>query len=291
MYGDVNIENCGGNLDLESRSSEVMVQGFKGDAEITSLYSAITAIDITGNLNVVSRSEEINIRNIGEDLDVSADYSDIDIINVTGFVRMVDRGGTMRVNNSGGLFAKGPYSDIFAESITGSASDTIEIENRSGIINLVDAKGIVVIDDEYSEMLLRKVTGDVNIINARSNSIKAIDINGDWVSRTQYCSLDIVRLKADLVKIHNRSDGVKITMIKLPARIDINNEYGEVDITVQDKIVGDITLDAKYGDIETDLPLRFRQEGSSSFAYGIIGSSENITNIVTRSGDIKFREF
>ena len=80
-------------------------------------------------------------------------------------------------------------------------------------------------------------------------------------------------------------------MRRLPSKIEINNEYGEVDISVEGEIEGDITLDAKYGDIETNLPLRFRQDGSSSFAYGIIGNSNNLINILTRSGDIKLIEF
>jgi len=290
LYGDIKIENCGGNLDLESRSSAVTILGFNGNASIDALYSAVTAEDISGNLTVVSRSEDIKIRKVGAALDVSADYSDIDIKNVTGFASVVNRGGSSKINNAGGLFAKGPYCDIYADKINGTAGDTIAVENRSGIIDLSEVVGVIEIDDEYSEINLREITGNVNI-SARSNSIRAFGIDGDWVSRSQYCSIEIRKLNADLVKISNRSEALAITMNKLPSRIDINNEYGEVDISVAGDIAGDITLDAKYGDIETDLPLRFRQDGSSSFAYGIIGNSKNIINILTRSGDIKFREY
>jgi DUF4097 and DUF4098 domain-containing protein YvlB len=246
--------------------------------------------DISGDLTILSRSEDIRIRKVSGSLDLSADYSNIDIKDVTSFVNVVDKGGKITVENAGGLSAKVPYSEISAENITGTVEDTIRIENRSGTINLTNSIGVVVIDAEYSDMNMRKIKGNVNI-NARSNSITAFDINGDWVSLSQYCSVNIRKLNADNVKIHNRSEAVTVTMNRLPATIDIKNEYGEVDVSVSDEIEGDITLDAKYGNIETDLPLRFRRDGSSSFAYGILGNSKSIINILTKSGDIRFREY
>lgn len=290
LYGDIKIENCGGDLELESRGSAVTILGFNGNVEINALYSGITAEDVSGNLTIVSRSEDIKIRKVGAALDISADYSDVDVKDVKGFVSIIDRGGTIRINGAGGLYAKGPYCDIYAEKIIGSAGDTIVVENRSGIIDIREAVGNIEIDDEYSEISIRDIKGNVNL-SARSNSIRAFGIDGNWVSRSQYCSIEVRKLNADLVKISNRSEPLTVTMKKLPSRIEINNEYGEVDISVAGEIEGDITLDAKYGDIETDLPLRFRQDGSSSFAYGIIGNSKNVVNIITRSGDIKFREF
>lgn len=157
LYGDIKIENCGGDLELESRGSVVTILGFSGDAAINALYSEITAEEISGNLTIVSRSEDIRIRKVGAALDVRADYSDIDVKNVKGFASVVDRGGTIRINNAGGLFAKGPYCDIYAENIIGSAGDTIIIENRSGIIDLTEAVGTIEIDDEYYEISIREI--------------------------------------------------------------------------------------------------------------------------------------
>ncbi|MHA2290368.1 MAG: DUF4097 family beta strand repeat-containing protein, partial [Promethearchaeota archaeon] len=238
-YGDVTIKNCGGNLDLESRSSNISVEVFDGPAKIYSSYSNIKVYDISNSVEVDTRSADVKIKNINGDLKVNADYSDVEINDVSGFLQLVDRSGNVWITNAGGIKLEGPYTDFEIKKITGVSYKKIEIKNKSGKIKLEDAVGDILITDSYSSIGLKSIVGNVEL-TSRSAPIYCDNIQGDWVSDTKYSKISIKKLSADKVVIDNRSENVTLQLEKVPDEIEIDNEYGDVDLTIPKGFAGNV---------------------------------------------------
>lgn len=284
-YGDTIIRDSKGELILETRSSNLSISEFEGEVEIDAYYTKISVSDVTSNLEISSRSTEIVVSNVGGDLEIKSDYSNMNITDVAGKVEIHDRSGEVDIVNVGGLTFEGPYTKLRAAKITGRAGKEVKISNRSGLINLSDVTGNVTIDDQYSNMKLERITGNVEL-SSRSSTIFADRIGGNWQSSTQYCTIEILRIDGTNIFVKNRSNPVKIEMNNVPKSVDVECTYGGVDLSFPKGFNGYVTLEATYGEIDSDLPLTYQTSGSSVKANGQVGVGSGKINISTRSGNI-----
>jgi hypothetical protein len=285
-YGDVTIKNSGGNLKLESRSSTVRVDSFDGTIRIDAPYSNIYLSNVTKDANVITRSASAEIKKVDGNLTADVPYSDLEVYNISGNVKIDNRSGNIRVDDAGGIEIDAPYTKVEVSNVTGKSSGEIKIKNKSGRIKLSNAVGNLFIDDSYSDMILNNISGDVTL-TSRSSKIEAEKISGDWKSDTEYSSVIIRNSKIDNIKIDNRSNPVNIYLKNAPKSVDINNEYGSVDINMTSSFSGEVKLYATYGSIESNLPLSIKTQSSSSNAFGNIGNGNGKILIETKSGDIK----
>jgi len=287
-YGDVTIKNCSGKLDLNSKSSKIIVEGFSGATNIDANYSEIEVSDISGYLNILTRSAEVDIGNIGGDLKLNADYSNVRIKNIEGFAEIGNRSGAVKINSVGGLKINAPYTELDIENIRGTIDRKIEISNYSGEIKINKAVGDLFINDSYSDIKLAGIKGNIMLFS-RSSTIEAENIVGSWTSDTEYCAISVLRINASKLMIDNRSNPVSVTFINNPDTVEIENNYGDVDIKVPSNYEAEILLFATYGSIETDIPLRLTSQGSSENAVGRIGTRKATMTIETHSADIKIK--
>ncbi|MBI3194813.1 MAG: DUF4097 family beta strand repeat protein [Ignavibacteriae bacterium] len=285
-YGKTTIEQSGGNLKLNGTSSTVSISDFNGKIHADADYSTVTISRVQQGVYVSDKSGKIKLEDIGGNASLDADYSSITVKNVKGFVDLNSTSATIRINNVDGISVDANYSDVDVIGVSGSSGKQISVKGQSGSLTLQDAVGNVVIDNPYANVELKNVKGNIEL-QSKSSQITASDVTGDWNSRTEYCSLKLRKVTSKNISMTNKSDGIELRLLNAPDTINIQNEYGSVSVRMPSGFSGNVDLDAEYGSVHTNLPLKRKSRSSNEYATGKVGSGNGSIIIETKSGDIE----
>lgn len=284
-YGKSHIEGGGGSLRLSATSSEISVKMFAGSVVIDAPYSTITTTEIGKPVTINSQSGTLVLEDIGGAATINSPYSNITVSRVKGDLDVTTRSGTVRVKEVLGLVVEAPYTNVQAVDVAGKSGKNISVRGQSGSVSLENVTGNVVLDCPYSPVDLQNIDGSVDL-TTKSSQVEARDISGNWTSGTEYSTLRLKGLKSKAVSIVNRSGDVNIDLSVVPSTIQVRNEYAGVSVRLPKGFSGEIALDAEYGRVETDFPVRTRNSGSSGYANGKVGSGTGSITIETKSGNI-----
>ncbi|MEX2089454.1 MAG: DUF4097 family beta strand repeat-containing protein [Bacteroidota bacterium] len=285
-YGKTVIENSGGDLKLNSKSGKVTVEEFNGPVWIDADYSTIQVRKVHKEATINSKSATITIADIGGDLTVDADYSTLTVENVAGFFKVKNQSGKIRVKQIDGLSVDAPYTSVEAVDVSGKSGKEITVRGQSGSLKLENAVGNLRIENPYSKIELKNIKGSVDLSN-KSGRVTADGIQGDWTSNTEYSSLTILDLTAQTIRMTNKSNPIDLQLKNTPSTIDIKNEYGSVSVSMPSGFSGDVMLEAAYGNVDTNLPVRSKSLGGGAYATGKVGNGSGSITIETKSAGIK----
>jgi len=288
-YGTTTIRNSGGELLCDGKSSTIRIEDFDGSMQIDADYSEISIGRATGKIRISDKSGSIGIDETKSDVKINGDYSDITLSNVEGFADVKSASSSIKINNVGGVRVQANYSEVEITGVKGSTGKDIVISGQSGSLSLYDAAGNLLIDNPYSGIDLRRINGAVEL-TTKSADITAEDINGNWKSQTEYSSVNIERLSAETIYITNKSNPVSLRLKTVPSRIEIDNEYGDVNVGMPRGFSGSVELDAEYGSVNTNLNVKRKTAGSSGFAMGVIGTGNGSIKIRVKSGELELTE-
>jgi hypothetical protein len=90
--------------------------------------------------------------------------------------------------------------------------------------------------------------------------------------------------------ITNSSNPVEVQLKSVPAHIDIKNQYGSASVSMPSGYVGEVSLEATYGQIECNLPIKVKSLGGGAYGTGKMGTGTGSINIETESGNIKLMQ-
>lgn len=288
-YGTSEIRSSGGALELDGTSSTITIAAFKGTVAVNAPYSTIRISDLTGSGIIKSKSGKIAVENAGAGLAIEAEYSTVTAADIGGPLSVTTKSGTVRVRKVRGLAVDAPYSDVEASEIDNGEQKDVILTNQSGSIALEKVKGNVVLDCPYTGVDLREIDGSVTV-RSKSSTIRADGVGGDWKSETEYCTLRLRALRPKQLIADNKSGLIHVEALSVPERVELRNEYGNVEIEIPKGFSGAVDLDAEYGTVETDLPLNVRKRASSAYAVGTVGSGSGSILIHTRSGNIRLEQ-
>ncbi|MBI4810378.1 MAG: DUF4097 family beta strand repeat protein [Ignavibacteriales bacterium] len=284
-YGTTLIENSGGSLDLNSTSSTVTINEFNGSVKINANYSTVTICRVSKSIVVNDKSGKLDIEEISGDAKIEADYSTITADRIKGLIDIKSKSATIKVRSADAVQINASYSDVDITDVKGDIGKPIIIYGQSGSLSLEDATGNVQIDNPYSTIELTRIKGDITI-DSKSATIRADEIQGNWISRTEYSSVTMRRINADNVKITNKSNPVSVQLKNVPSNIDILNEYGDVTVHMPTGFSGDVDMYAEYGTIDTNFPIRHKSSRKSSYTAKV-GSGNGSITIETKSANIE----
>ena len=285
-YGKTVVENSGGDLKLNSKSGKVTVEEFNGPVWIDADYSTVKVMKVKKEATINSKSATITISDIGGDLTVDSDYSTVTVENVAGFFKAKNQSGKIRVKQIDGLFVDAMYTSVDAAEISGKGGKEITVRGQSGSLKLENAVGNLRIENPYSKIELKNIKGSVDL-STKSSRVTADGIQGDWNSNTEYSSLMIRDLTAQSIRMTNKSNPIDLQLKNTPSTIDIKNEYGSVSVNMPPGFSGDVMLEATYGNVDTNLPVRSKSLGGGAYATGKVGSGSGSITIETKSAGIK----
>lgn len=286
-YGPVTIMKSGGNLKLVSRSSDrIDIDEFDGPVELNTDYSEVSVRSVSKGLSIRNISGSIAMEDVLGDVVIDANYSSITALRVKGNIDISSRSSPMiRISDAGGVTLDAVYSIVRLNDIRGKAGAATEIKNQSGSISIDQLAGPLMIDADYSEITLRGIGGDVDL-KSQSGTIEADSILGNWKSECTYSQITVNALRAQKIFVSNSSNPVRIRCLTAPTTVDIRNSYGDVEMIIPPSYSGAIQMDAKYGTIETDFPIRTKSLGGGAYATGKVGNGSGTLQIETTSGNI-----
>jgi len=288
-YGESLLQSCGGNLKLKGTSSNVKIESFAGPVDIDARYSTIVVGNISQSATIKSQSGRITAESIGGDLTIQSDYTTIAATAVKGNLSVGTKSGSLRVKGVQGLTIEAPYTTVEATDVSSPAGRPVSFSGQSGSLALENVKGDLLLDGPYSNMDLKNIQGSVDL-QSKSSRITAEEISGDWKSKTEYTTLRLRALRSKNVRITNKSNDIRIDLMTVPGELTIRNDYGGVEVTMPKGFAGEVSLDAEYGSIDTDFPIRSRKTGSSAYAIGTVGSGTGTITIETKSAGISLTQ-
>jgi len=146
--------------------------------------------------------------------------------------------------------------------------------------------GGLVINGKYSDIDLKSITGDV-VIESGSNSIKGNDINGNWISETEYSKISLSDMVSDEVRITNRSEDVKVAFKNLPIKTIIENNYGNVNLSLPKEYLGEVILKSTYGEIKSNFEFYKIIENGKTKRRMKKGQNNSTLNINCSHGNVE----
>ncbi|MFH0989332.1 MAG: DUF4097 family beta strand repeat-containing protein [bacterium] len=289
-YGSTTIEQCGGTLNLSAQSSsKILIENFAGGGRIDANYSNVTVRKFTKALSIQVQSGTIKAEDIEGDLTLDADYSTVTAERIKGVVDVQDQSGKVTVKEVTGLIGDVSYSNVSVTTINAKNSRGVDLKGQSGSITLQDIAGKVRIESPYTTIRLQKIKGDIDISD-QSGTITGDGIAGDWTSDTPYSSLTLQQMESKKITITNTSGGVNLQLAALPLQMQIKTEYTSVSVTMPKGYSGEVNLEATYGEVDCNLPIRIKNLGGGSYGIGKIGNGSGSITIETKSGNIKLNE-
>lgn len=172
--GNVNINDIGGGLDVETVSGDIKIFTAKKGVRSKTISGDIYVKDIYGNTNLKTTSGDIRIHDLDGSLEAESVSGDMDFKNIDGKVDLKTTSGDVSISGlKGSIEAESVSGDIDVKSL--SEINEIEIETISGEIS---AQGIFVPNGSYT---LGSHSGNINIaIPSASNvDLQANTSSGD----------------------------------------------------------------------------------------------------------------
>ena len=90
----------------------------------------------------------------------------------------------------------------------------------------------------------------------------------------------------------NRSNDVSLETMSSLKRVFLENQYGDIEITLNKPFIGTVLLENEYGDLSSDLKLADQQVDRSDNSINISGKTgdgDGKLSIRNKSGDIQIR--
>lgn len=288
-YGNLLMKDCNGNLELETRSSDIIIDGFGNSISIDAPYANLDIAGIKGDLKVDTRSAITKIKNVDGDIKISSDYSEVSIENVNGIIYAEHRSNDFSVLKAEGLVFDGPYSNLNVENIKSKTNIPVRIKDRSAKIQMKNIESDLIIEDSYSTIQLLDIKGNVQLAG-RSAPIEVKNLKGNWKSESKYSEIKMENIECDSLVVENQSEPVNIQFKNNPLLAFIKNDYGGVTVSLKKNFDGELELKSLYGGIESELPLKMNSNsGQEHKAYGLIGSGKSKIKIENRSAEIKIK--
>jgi hypothetical protein len=290
-YGAVTATNINGEVMISNRSANVDVRNVTGPVTVNAEYSKLNISKIEGDLTTSNRSGVMNAFDIMGSIKADGPYMEYELTNIDGDVRISNKSGKVVVQTARSLIVNGDYTHITANGIKRDTR-TVEIEGRSASIDLDNIAGDVMISGQYLNAHLTKIGGFAMIRN-RSGEIMIEDIEKEVTISGEYLEIDLKKFKGDYLEIYNKSQGINIEALNALKGVTIENQYGDIELTMKAPFEGNVNIENEYGKFDSNLSLWNQQvnRGTNDLTIsGTAGSGDGQMIIKNKNGDIKINQ-
>lgn len=289
-YGKIDVSNIQGDLTLSSRSAHVDIKDVVGSLKIDANYSKMNISKIDGEVFISNRSGTVNIFEIKGNLTTTGPYVEYEITNIEGDIDMNNRNGKVAINTARSLKIIGDYTYVNATNIL--SEQGVFLEGRSADVVLENIGGNTVISGQYLDLTLKNIQGSASIKN-RSGKINIDGLENRFVLQGEYIPLEVKNFKGENVQIVNRSGSILIEAVNELNLVDIESQYGKVELIMKKKFNGEVTIESRYGKVVSDLTLTTQNVSTSNreqIISGVAGNGSGKMVIKNRSGDIVIKQ-
>ncbi|MFQ6083977.1 MAG: hypothetical protein ACE5WD_11570 [Candidatus Aminicenantia bacterium] len=227
-YDNVNVSNIGQSTTINNRYGEVIVQQVKGKLEITNSYDPIKVSDVNNNCYLQNKYSLISAKNINGELSIKHKYGQIDLDNISK--KIIIYAPYSRISGkklSKSIEIENSYENILLEEI-----GTVKIKGHHSNIEISNAQGEVIIEDNYAKLNLFKIKGNLKVNG------KHLSVNGDYISGEE-------------IRISSSYQDIKLT--DFSGKTVISLSHGKINLAPKE-INSDLEINATYSDIYLSWP-------------------------------------
>ena len=286
-YGDIAINNTLGPVRVTGKSTTLNLQNIGSDLTVDANYSNIHANQVKGNINLQDKSGSVHLSNVAGNVTHRGDYTSLDLTNIKGRVDIETESGSVNGSELGSLRMVGNYTNVNVQNIRNETGVNIQGKSAKYILSFVN--GPVTINTSYGNIDLKNIKGDLKVDN-KSGSIQAELVKGPVTGNGDYNQYQLYNYLGNAITIKNRSGNVNIDARKPLENVSIQNDYGDVNLTMDKPFSGKVALHSLNGSIQTNLPLTVEssEQGSQNekILKGKIGSRNGVMNIDSNNGKI-----
>lgn len=285
-YGAISLNGVQGEVMVSNRSANIDIKNVTGRVSVNAEYSKMNISKVNGDLQIDNRSGVLNAFDIQGNLTVNGPYTEYELTNIDGDIMMNNQSGKVVINTARSLQVSGDYTNIKAEHI--KSDQGVEIEGRSANIDLSDIGGNVMISGQYLNIKLNKVQGGAYVQN-RSASIDIDGLEDDLVINGEYLPTVVKNFMGENLEIVNRSGSINVEAKNKLKNIQIDSQYGKVELTMDKKFDGIVTLETKYGKTDTNMDLKnqtITREANEQVIHGTSGTPAGSMKIKNQNADI-----
>jgi DUF4097 and DUF4098 domain-containing protein YvlB len=278
---------------LETSFGEVSVTGTTGDADLTSSFGSLYAVDITGALSMHSSQADLTVENVDAGTDPVTLDTSFGKININGLAggEMTIRttNGAIKVNDltaSGSVEIDDSFGDVSLRQVTASS---LRITSSNGRVEVRDctAENDLEVTNTFGDVTLRGTSALAYDIETSNGTLDLEGVSGELTLTNSFG--DILVSQADTAALTLKTSNGRISFsgtLDPAATHSLENSFGDIDLTIPADSAFDVYLETQFGEIHTDLPITLSGALSQTTLEGTLNGGGPLLRAMTSNGNI-----
>ncbi len=248
---------------------------------INTSSSSITLENMKGDIRFLGSSNNLILKQCSSVQEIKNDYGTTTMEQCDGNLVLSAKLATISIDEfDGSGIINANYSKITLRKI--KKDFTISSKSCEELIEELNAESHKYnISHNYSDISdystiisVKQIGGNLNI-KGSGDKMTVEDVIGNLNIESPYTSIDLWNIKGN------------VELKSVPKHLKIRNEYGSATVIMPNGYSGEITIEALYGKIECNLPIKVKSLGTDCYAVGKIGDGDGSISIETTSGNVK----
>lgn len=237
------------------------------------------------SVDVSSRRGDVAVATRTGDVKLSTVRGDVTAKAIEGNVTVDLRRGSVRANDiKGDINIDGRIDDTNLSDISGKARLTGDYFGQMTLANI--AKGVS-FHTSRTDMELAALPGELNM---ESGDLRAKNVQGPMSVSTRSKDIHLEDISGDL-RIENSNGMVEYHAGNKLGHVEINNQHGDLQVTLPPHAGFQLEAQARRGDIATDFPsIQVEADRQDHRATGTVGSGGPQLRLTNVGGDVEVRK-
>lgn len=247
-YGDLRVTRVSAPCELENSFGKVVADFIGGNLRVVNKYRAVEARNVKGNVLIVNRRGLVYLEEITGNVDAGTDYDSLVAERIRGHVSLRNHFGRVRLEKvrEGNCSVEAPGSSVEVSDV----EKNVEVRNSHRNVTVKNVAAAVRVDTSYSRLNVTAVEGPL-LIRASHATIYGQELTAGITVQGLGSSVSLSSL-AGPVHIATSLRGITLTGFKGP--VEVQNEYGPIEMIAREPLEGKIVANNKNGRIVLALP-------------------------------------
>lgn len=252
-------------VDVENKFGNVTIDGIDKDANILNSHGNVEARSLGGKLSVENSFGNVDTDKINENVIVNNKHGNINIDNIEGDLTLRNAFGNIEAMNiNGSVEIENSHDSILVQKV----SKDVKIKGKYGNIETKNVKGKLTIENSNGNITVDKIDDEVNVANRFGNT-------------------DISEVSKSLRIVSKNGNINYSTSHPIEKGIDIDNEFGDINIDLPSTQKGSFNIVTEYGNISDRFGFAIKESINEQRINESNGNNEVKIDVRDRNGDIK----
>ncbi len=274
-------------IDARTRHGDVEMAHVSADLKLRHAFGSLDISEWTGNLDLEAENCKLELVNVSGEQRIGARGCEITIQNADR-LELVPR--RCQVNLSG-IRERVVISKALLNRISIDNAANVRILGSSDQIGLDTVSGTTSIQDEFEDIELINVTGDVSLESKRSRmTLKNVNV-GTLFARCSYRDAEFSQISFQSARIELHQSDLLLGLKEIGIGLDIDGVHSDVILNLPESLTYSADVAAKMGEIVYASDASFsetRERGLHRLSREIPGAVK--LRVVTSYGDITIRK-